>query len=566
MAKLDLSYPNLLQVFGEHAMKERTESRQFLAWFLENYYRLEETELSDCICDGPYDKGVDGLYVDDHLGQIDIFQARISKTDKTLGDVALKEFVGTLTQFSNASLVRDVAETTANKELAALIKEARVAEKVDQRYLVRGVFITNAVGDYNAKTFLDSNDAITLFDAVELERSYVPISRTDPINKPITFEISEVPHIDYPIDLGVQMVIAPIAASELLRMEGIASGELFAWNVRQWLGKKTKVNRDIAKSIADTTEHKYFPAFHNGLTILCKTLELNKDAITINGYAVVNGCQSLSGLYENKGRISEDLRLLTKLISVAPETELAAKITDHTNNQNGTTPRDLKSNNPVQTRLQSEIHAKYPNQVYYRIKRGEHPEWPSDRIIENELAAKCLLAFDLKDPASCHQGYKLFDEKYADIFGRKEVTGDRIVAVHDVYETVLSSLAFIKEENQLFARYRLTLFLILYLVREALNTDNTGRTFCLNPTPFFEEENGRDRIKGCLKRLVKSVIRPLDNEVTRLNKPPDVFDYKRQLKSPKAVDELCATVIGHYQVILDNGYAAPFSKQWESTT
>ena len=82
MAPLDLSYPNLLTTFGEHAMKERTESRQFLAWFLEHYYRLEETEASDCICDGFYDKGVDGLYVDDHLGKVDVFQAKISRSKK----------------------------------------------------------------------------------------------------------------------------------------------------------------------------------------------------------------------------------------------------------------------------------------------------------------------------------------------------------------------------------------------------------------------------------------------------------------------------------------------------
>ena len=241
MAQLDLSYPNLLQVFGEHAMKERTESRQFLAWFLENYYRLEETEVSDCICDGPYDKGVDGLYVDDHLVQIDIFQARISKTDKTLGDVALKEFAGTLTQFSEADSVRKVARTTKNKELAALIKEARVAEKIDDGYQVFGVFITNAVRDYNATEFLYSNDTMKLFDADALQCAYVSISRTDPINKPIALIFQGFLMSTIRSTRKVQMVIAPIAASELLRMEGIANGELFAWNVRQWLGKKTRL-------------------------------------------------------------------------------------------------------------------------------------------------------------------------------------------------------------------------------------------------------------------------------------------------------------------------------------
>ena len=75
-------------------------------------------------------------------------------------------------------------------------------------------------------------------------------------------------------------------------MRGIASGELFAWNVRQYLGRKTKVNKDVEVSIQSPTEHKYFPAFHNGLTILCKTVNAEKTTITISGYAVVNGCQS----------------------------------------------------------------------------------------------------------------------------------------------------------------------------------------------------------------------------------------------------------------------------------
>jgi hypothetical protein len=68
-AKLQLSYPDILRLFGTHAVKQRTESRQFLAWFLENYYRLEESEIDDCICDGNYDKGVDGVYVNEQLAQ-----------------------------------------------------------------------------------------------------------------------------------------------------------------------------------------------------------------------------------------------------------------------------------------------------------------------------------------------------------------------------------------------------------------------------------------------------------------------------------------------------------------
>ena len=80
-------------------MKERSESRQFLAWFLENYYRLDPLEVSDCICDDRDDKGIDGIYVNSQLAQIDVFQGTILRKEKTLGDTMLKEFAGTLAQF-----------------------------------------------------------------------------------------------------------------------------------------------------------------------------------------------------------------------------------------------------------------------------------------------------------------------------------------------------------------------------------------------------------------------------------------------------------------------------------
>jgi len=69
------------------------------------------------------------------------------------------------------------------------------------------------------------------------------------------------------------------------------------------------------------------------------------------------------------------------------------------NSQQRTTARDLQSNNPIQTRLQQEINS---GKLRYRIKRGERPEWEAEKVIENELAARILLAFDVKQPWSCH--------------------------------------------------------------------------------------------------------------------------------------------------------------------
>jgi hypothetical protein len=128
-AKLQLSYPDILKLFGNRAVKQRTESRQFLAWFLENFYRLEEGEIDDCICDGNYDKGVDGIYVNEQLARIDVFQSRIVKGNKTQGDVGLKEFMGTLSQFQNEKSVKNMHKTTKNLELAGLLQEQDMARR-----------------------------------------------------------------------------------------------------------------------------------------------------------------------------------------------------------------------------------------------------------------------------------------------------------------------------------------------------------------------------------------------------------------------------------------------------
>src|SRR5438105_13832382 len=119
MSKLDLTYPAILDLFGDYAARKRTDSQAFLAWFLQNYYRLEETEVDDSICDQPGDKGIDGIYVSDLLQQINVFQTWLSKSTKTkqLGDTDLKEFLGTLTQLQKASDVHHISSKTSSVNL-----------------------------------------------------------------------------------------------------------------------------------------------------------------------------------------------------------------------------------------------------------------------------------------------------------------------------------------------------------------------------------------------------------------------------------------------------------------
>jgi hypothetical protein len=90
---INIDYPNILNLIKKNIDPSRTESASFLIWYLENYYRLDTTEAIDAVCDQRGDKGVDGVYVNEANGTIDILQAKISqKTGRTVGDRSLKEF------------------------------------------------------------------------------------------------------------------------------------------------------------------------------------------------------------------------------------------------------------------------------------------------------------------------------------------------------------------------------------------------------------------------------------------------------------------------------------------
>ena len=557
---MNLDYPGLLETIKAELAPGRTESHSFLLWFLKNYFRLDEVDAVDAVCDGPDDKGIDAIYVDHNLETIEVFQSKLVQNPvKTLGDTQLKEFVGTLAQLRDPERVADIAATTANTELANLLKSENVATKVADGFVVRGVFLTNITGDKNAQSYLErSGDTLALFDKQQLESAYVPAGPTAAVGKPVSFDVFGYECIECNVG-DARALFAPLKASELIQLDGIASNELFAWNVCGSLGR-TKVNKDIAKSIENKDEHKEFLLFHNGLTLLCEKLSYQNDKVEIAGYSVVNGCQSLTSLYENRSRVTDDLRLMARIVELPPGNALADKITHHSNNQNPINARDLQSNSTIQRRLQNEFRRCYGGEVFYRIKRGEADQAALN--IDNDEAGRLLLAFDLKQPWTCHQSYKVLDELHGHIYARPEVGAHRILAVYEIAEEVLASLDGI--ENKLLSSYRLTRYLMLYLARLALELDDRGKAFCANPQKYLDVADGRARLRAAVAPVIADLVIDLNAEVRERAEAGNPFDFKRELKSPNSVRELGRSIIANYQKSVARGRANSFGQEWEN--
>jgi len=222
-----------------------------------------------------------------------------------------------------------------------LVRRLEIATK-RKTHTLKGVFLSNVEIDGNGKAFLGCAPEIFFVGENHLNATYISDERNTTIATDAEFDVSGFSISEYIVDASTKSLIAPIKALELTALNGIADQSLFDYNVRGSLGK-TQVNKDIVSSIKDPRTHKLFPLFHNGITIICESLDATADKIKIKNYYVVNGCQSLTALYENRPSLTGELRVLTKFAKMTVPSPLATQVTRFSNNQNGVKPRDFKA-------------------------------------------------------------------------------------------------------------------------------------------------------------------------------------------------------------------------------
>ena len=554
---MDFSYSNVLKLIDEHRDPNRSKSASFLLWYLEKYFRLDHLDAVDAICDQKGDKGIDGIWVDDHAQTIYVFQARLSqRSDRTVGDTQLKEFAGTLQQLKDKDSVSQLISSAGEAEVAKLLSRLNLVEKIGE-YEVVGEYLTNIDVDSNGQAFLPNVPQITFVGPDLLDSTFISDERDVVIRKDAEFDVSTFRYTEYIADRGNRALIAPIRARDLLKLDGISNQSVFTFNVRGPLGS-TRVNKDIANSVRKSNLHKTFPLFHNGITIIADKIEASNGQLKIADYFVVNGCQSLITFEKNRDSITDELFVLAKFVQVNPSSQLATQITEYSNNQNGVRARDFKANSNTQIRLKNEFSDRYAGKYAYSIKRGEPVE--PGVTIANEDAGLYLMAFDLKEPWATHRKYQVFDDKHSELFARPQVTADRIVMLHIIREEV-DKITKKQSDNTLFWKYLLTRYLMMYLVREILDSDEQGRQIIKAPENVMPYESERIRFRKCIKMLLGDLVADLNGEVKN---EEENFDYRGKLRDEEWVKNTCKVVEGYHRKWLNRPGVHSFAEEWQN--
>lgn len=551
-----LDHPDILTTVKPFAASKRNDSAALLIWYLVNYYRLDETTAVDAVCDTRGDKGVDGIFINESEGTIDVFQATILQSAaKTIGDTSLKEFYGTLSQFSDRKTLEATQKVAGNSDFARLLARENVSARMQDLEL-RGIFLANVDIDANGQAFVDTKPEMQFIGKSALLSSFVSDSRVRTHNATAEFDIRGISVSEYVADQSTKAIILPVKATELVQLSGIEDQSLFAFNVREALGS-TQVNRDIVASIRKGEMHRYFPLFHNGITVIAKSVNIQGEKLAVVDYYVVNGCQSLTALYRNRAHLTDNLRVLVKVIEVDVDAPLSSQITAYSNNQNAVKPRDFKSNNPIQIRLQNEIARDYGEEFYFEIKRGE-----TDQLLQpisNELAGLNIMAFDLKEPWATHRTYRVFEDKFVDIFTGPGITSHRIVALHILMVAISKRVPDIK--NQLVAKYGLTRYFILFVTRQILEDDEQGNHFIKSPQDFIKDLGDRKKFLSCIGHIIDDIVIDINAQSEEWG---DDFDYRGKLRDDKWEKNLATEIVSTYKKMLKRGKVESFGENWLS--
>jgi hypothetical protein len=330
---------------------------------------------------------------------------------------------------------------------------------------------------------------------------------------------------------NARMAVALVPASELVDLPGIEDRTLFSRNVRLYAGG-TRINKELRDTVQDLDEHRLFPAYHNGLTLLTNEIESVQDGeIRLHGVGVVNGCQSLITLHSNRSSLTDELYVLVKVVEVVGNDQVADLITYRSNNQNAVTLRDQRSSDNVMRDLKQGIADTFVGQFALVTRLGEAVTAPES--IDNALAAQLIMAAYLKEPWSAVRKVRLFDQDFRRIFNR-QVSPHRIYLLHLIDQVLQEGRSnLIPELRGSFASIRFTL---VHLVCVVLRLSDAGARLLEEPESWLPD--AKEAVRDALRPIVREVIDSANYHIKSERKVDELFDPKSAFKSHRGVARL----------------------------
>lgn len=335
--------------------------------------------------------------------QLHIFQYKLYANDsKSASPVELLNFA----TFVNNNFVHpEFLEKPSDNEVVAEIKtkcDEFLKGRRDRRIIVYCHYINNATGIYrnNEK---EINNVLARFNAdrqllgfsiqvygvkeiMELAREgkiQVGSESLELVNEGMYSYRLEDNSKRESLGLPKKVIVGMCNVNEFIRLQNkYHHNQLYAENIRLYLGDRGNVNKDIIATIT-SSESLWFPYMNNGISIICDSLAIGNtnaakhvQTFTLENMQIINGCQTVNALYSAKyGENTRDnfrpANVMVRIYEINPsQTDFKMNIIKATNNQNSVKSYSLMANDPIQIRI-AEVLRKF-NIIYDRKGEGKN--------------------------------------------------------------------------------------------------------------------------------------------------------------------------------------------------
>lgn len=399
------------------------DGQKFVAWYLRNIHLRDPNQAKYDMTDGADDKQIDAIVVDDNSLAVYIIQGKFIGATSVDAE-PLREVLSSWVQLKDLVKLQEGGNERLKRRLVDVSKALEDEYEVIFELITTANLTESALKDFKRfQEELAKNEELTaslnLVDDKELKGRYdLALDRESPaIN--FTLELEPNKYVSMKV-AGTHAITAAIPLKECIKFPGIKDGTLFRKNVRQSLGLNNRVNKSI-KSTIYSDRHRDFFFYHNGITAISNKMELNINTLHLNGFSVVNGCQSLNTILSCSERVKnlEDTYIIFRFYEI-PQRDRAEKISISTNFQTAVKPRDLRSNDKRVLNLKRLFEQKY-SQGYFITKRGEEspPSKDKEYVIDLVDLGKYLISWHSQRPNMAYSESKIFDKYFEQLFKRE---------------------------------------------------------------------------------------------------------------------------------------------------
>lgn len=415
---------------------------------IESLFKLPSTEVEECITDGPRDRGIDAVFIDESEERpvIHLFQTKCVKDFEHAENNFPSNEIDKMLSFIDQVLQKDATlQSTTNPLLWGKVQDIWEAfAGGTPSLLVHMVSNQSALAPSERKRLDQALARYRHFTVREHTLQSIAQMLIDVTRPRLSRELRAIDNQYFErVDGNIRGLIATVQASQLVEMirdpdnpEHVLK-EIFDENVRIYLTSKNKINRRIIASAQTAAAEFWY--LNNGLTITCESLEYSPNTraplLKLDGVQIVNGGQTSNALFEAFGASPKDCKDVLVLVRIyeTKRREMSLRIAESTNSQTPIRSRDLRSNDEVQRKLEDSFKSLG---FYYERKEGQFTDKPKNVTIDALFAGQAYLAYFIGRPeiAGKDRG-KIFGDLYELIFN-DETTAEKILVPLRIFSPI----------------------------------------------------------------------------------------------------------------------------------